>query len=239
MSKIHRKNDKLKPGTGPRLATQSRSRARFQVVKKSEVKLGPIMYKSKWVPSRNGGLMADIRVNGRRVFLDRRGPQPKNDGKLWEFVIVAENPKQTVYFAQIILPACEVGPLKIVITKSGKMICSNRRAIPAFRASAAPVESQLAQYRHASANDKLEPPDEDDYFDDHYVDDGRDDEHDYDEEDDDYRDDDDLFDEVDDIEETLNPHHKWCFNCGFYACECDGTALELNPVRKYFANRAD
>jgi len=227
MSKHHAKSNS---GNVPRIATQSRSKAKFQVLKKSEVKLGLPTYKCKWVPSRNGGLMAETRVNGRVVFPDTRGPQPKNDGRAWEFAIVAENPKQTVYFAQIIVPTSELGPMRIVIDNSGKMICTNRRPIVSrLHSSATPVlDVKLANYRHASPTDKFPRFDDDFDYGDYYL---GDDEEDGDEQ---------VFvcDEVIGIEDSLSPHHKHCFACGYHACECDGTPQERNPVREIFANRA-
>ena len=66
--------------------------------------VGESIFRSRFVPAKSGGLMAELRIGGRTVFPER-GPDVRNDGTVWNFAISGENHKQTVYFARLIEPA--------------------------------------------------------------------------------------------------------------------------------------
>lgn len=190
-----------------------------------------VIHSSKFVAANSGGLMAAIKVGGRVVFPERRGPQPQNDGKVWQFQIVGENPKQTVFFARMV-EAVSSTAIKIVIDKTGKMVCVGRpRLVMPFR-TAKTKKVPYAEFRHATPNMGFEP-DWDNYF---YADDGFGSyhgcgcscDHDCDCEDDDRTD----FDqEVESIWDSLPTKPVNCHSCGFEDCRCDGTGSDWVPAR--------
>jgi len=114
------------PGKVGRIVRQQFSHGRTKavlVVTPSE-SFAPTVYTSKFVPSRNGGVMAAIKdAQGRVIFPDRSGPQPKNDGQGYSFYLVGPNAKGSVNFAYVL-----VGKPEIKILPSGKIVCTNRKA---------------------------------------------------------------------------------------------------------------
>jgi hypothetical protein len=204
----------------------------FKVVNKADALTGfkgEGLYASKFVPANSGGLMAANRVDGRIVFPERNGLQPKNDGKSWQFQIVGENPKQTVYFARIIDPNASTA-IKIFVDKNGKMVCTGRGLlVTRFKSKkASPV--RFAEYRSATPNMGFEPR----YDDRFYADDGYDYmggcgcDHDCDCEDEDRTD---FDNEVASIWDSLPTKPVNCHACGFEDCRCDGTASDWVPAR--------
>lgn len=189
------------------------------------------IHSSKFVAANSGGLMAATKVGGRVVFPERRGPQPQNDGKVWQFQIVGENPKQTVFFARMVEAASSTA-IKIVIDKTGKMVCVGRpRLVMPFR-TAKTKKVPYAEFRHATPNMGFEP-DWDNYF---YADDGYGSyhgcgcscDHDCDCEDDDRTD---FEKEVESIWDSLPTKPVNCHSCGFEDCRCDGTGSDWVPAR--------
>lgn len=191
---------------------------------------GMALFASKFVPSNNGGLMAADRVSGRIVFPERNGVQPQNDGKVYQFQIVGENPKQTVYFARIVDPNASTA-IRIFIDKSGTIRCTGRGlVVPKFR-SQKPKPVRFAEYRSATPGMGFER-DYDDYF---YADDGFGYhgggcacDHDCDCEDEDRSD---FDNEVDSIWDSLPTKPVNCHSCGFEDCRCDGTGNDWVPAR--------
>ena len=124
--------------------------------------LAPTVYSCKFVPSRNGGVMAAIQdPQGRVIFPDNSGPQPKNDGKNYSFHLVGPNAKGNVNFGYVL-----VGAPQIKILPSGKIICTNRRA-PKLVATGKAVKP-LPENRQGRVGDVF-VRDEDDF--DRYVND--------------------------------------------------------------------
>lgn len=243
----------------PNANRHSRRRLRVETKESSIaafIKSQSTTFASKFVPSKSGGLMAAIRVDNRVVFPDSKGPQPKNDNKPYRFQIVAENPKGTVYFARIIGDEV-VAPFKVVIQKSGKMVCVGCKPLMRFRPSK-PVDSPLGEFRCATPTSSFEPRDDDEFdinniedsrpdndFDDwrKYNDDyraaqahhdcgGRDCCHDGDDDEDDEREEESAFEqEVNPIYDALPTRIKNCHACGFDECRCDGTSSDWVPYR--------
>jgi len=239
------RNQKHVPNRGHNNAPRHNPKPRFKVVSKADA-LAEVMriptHHSKFVPAKSGGLMAAIKGDGRFVFPDSRGPQPKNDGKNWQFQIVAENPKQTVFFARIITAEASSSAIQIVIEKSGKMVCVGRRLIVAPFRSKKPKKVQFAEYRHASPTTGFERND-DDYF---YADDGYGDSHhgcgcghDHDDEGDCDHDGDNDFGSANSyfheatvsIWDSLPTKPVNCHSCGFEDCRCDGPGSDWVPAR--------
>lgn len=200
------------------------------------------IHSSKFVPSNSGGLMSATKINGRIVFPDRRGPQPKNDGKNWRFYITGENPKQTVFFARVIDDSAPAPAVRIVIEKSGKMICLGRRLmylpfIPKERSQ----KPKLAEYRSATPNMGFEP--HDDRFGYFYADDGYGHDHNgcgcgHDHDDGEDCDGDDygsvsafVHEATVSIWDSLPTKPVNCHSCGFEDCRCDGTGSDWVPAR--------
>lgn len=205
---------------------------RFTVVSKKDSItnfMDTVIHSSKFVSANSGGLMAAIKVGGRVVFPERRGPQPQNDGKVWQFQIVGENPRQTVFFARMVEAASSTA-IKIVIDKTGKMVCVGRpRLVMPFR-TAKTKKVPFAEFRHATPIMGFQRGD-DDWF---YADDGYGSyhgcgcDHDCDCEDDDRTD----FDqEVESIWDSLPTKPVNCHSCGFEDCRCDGTGSDWVPAR--------
>jgi len=214
---------------GPRNA-----KPKFKVVKKADTLVGfkgAGLFHSKFVPANSGGLMAANRVDGRIVFPERNGLQPQNDGRNWQFQIVGENPKQTVYFARIIDPNASTA-VKIFVDKNGKIVCTGRGLlVPRFRSGKAP-KMRFAEYRSATPGMGFEPSYDTSRF---YADDGYDDLPvgcgcgcDCDCEDDDRTD---FGDEVASIWDSLPTKIVNCHSCGFDDCRCDGTGSDWVPAR--------
>jgi hypothetical protein len=202
---------------------------RFVVeTKKTALSIASLTHKARFVKAKGDGLIADIRVGGRFVFPDKRGPQPRNDGKFWSFQIVGENPKQTVYFARVIeAGSAETQPMKIVINGKGKIVCLNRRPVKLFMLSK-PGKKPLAEFRQGFAKGQAFEVDTDDR--DYYYDGDGDDsgcgcdcgngcgfdcsasgEEDT------------VAGEVNPIYDCLPTKPVNCFACGFEDCRCDGT----------------
>lgn len=188
------------------------------------------LHHSKFVPAKSGGLMAEKKIDGRVVFPDRKGVQPKNDGKPWQFQIVGENPKQTVFFARIVTPETAAASFKIVL-RGTKLVCvGNLPRVARFR-STKPAKVRLAEFRSATPNSKFER-DERDY--DFYADDGYgyhggcDCGHDHCDGDDCEHGEGSFEHEVASIWDSLPTKPHCCHNCGFEDCRCDGTPT-LNP----------
>jgi hypothetical protein len=83
------------------------------------------IFRCSFVPSKNGGFMAGLRIGGRVVF-PQRGVDVRNDGTVWRFKLVGENPKKTVYFAHLLEPASGMDaspqPLTFVKDPKGKIM---------------------------------------------------------------------------------------------------------------------
>ena len=215
-----------------------RSKPKFIVMsRQAAISAVGLTHKSRFVRSKNGGLMAENRVNGRIVFPDKRGPQPLNDGKSWEFRIIGENPAKTVFFGQVITSdSPEAQPMKIIIHSKGKIVCLNRRPTKFF-ASEPTKKRFLAEYRQGFAKwQGFEVGPEGSlgtsYFScdcgrnnvcdcSQYVcnDDGDDDNE-------------SIFDkEISTIFDSLPTKPVNCHSCGFEDCRCDGTASDWVPAR--------
>lgn len=217
------------PTGGPRRASKP-----VTVISKKDAITGfmkTVTHSSKFVAANSGGLMAAIKVGGRVVFPERRGPQPQNDGKVWQFQIVGENPKQTVYFARIVEATASTA-LKFVIDRSGKICCVGRpRLVMPFRTTK-PKNVAYAEFRHATPNMGFERNDDDWYF----ADDGYGSysgcgcgcDHDCDCEESDRSD---FDNEVESIWNHLPTKPVNCHACGFEDCRCDGTASDWVPAR--------
>ncbi|MDR3616537.1 MAG: hypothetical protein P4L53_23460 [Candidatus Obscuribacterales bacterium] len=79
------------------------------------------IFRCSFVPSKNGGFMAGLRIGGRVVF-PQRGVDVRNDGTIWRFQLVGENPKHTVYFARLLEPASgqDASPQPVTFVKDPK-----------------------------------------------------------------------------------------------------------------------
>lgn len=72
-----------------------------------------------FVPA-NSGLQTAQRVNGRRTFPDRKGPQPK-DGEKWSVKLSGQNPSGTVHFV-VCLSRIEETPVTVAAPKPAKPV---------------------------------------------------------------------------------------------------------------------
>lgn len=212
----------------------SRSKPKFIVMsRQAAISAVGLTHKSRFVRSKNGGLMAENRVNGRIVFPDKRGPQPLNDGKPWEFRIIGENPAKTVFFGQVITSdSPEAQPMKIIIHSKGKIVCLNRRPTKFF-ASEPTKKRFLAEYRQGFAKGQgFEVGPEGSlgtsYF---SCDCGPNNVCDCSQYECDGDDESILEQEASDIFDSLPTHAVHCPSCKSQDCICDGTGNDWVPLR--------
>jgi hypothetical protein len=197
------------------ITPRRRDMSQVQVCKKSDMPLGPRVYRCKWVPGQKKGEMkAAIRINGRPVFAI--GRKPEANGRDWAFTLVGDNERRTVYFARLVDPKSE--PIKIEKTAEGKFVCKGRKPIKTFFHPAPAVDSEFALYQHGS-QDPFVP----DYW--------------YELDDENAPEDYEPTEMEQHIEEVtagviktfrLNP--PCCPSCKSYVCECDGTATDGVPL---------
>jgi hypothetical protein len=229
--------------------------------KSNQAKFNPAnastIYTSKWIPANSGGLMASIRVDGKVVFPERNGPQPKHDGRQVQWTIVGQNPKGSVYFARLIDPNAKNAPIEIEMRADGKIVCvSGRKPVKYFKST---KEKKLAEFRSSSTlpKDFAVTDDDDDFLCDDgtmgrcgyacctgdirsHADSNIDDDE-PDESDDELDEGDDhyglglafyddayrFFDFIDNMPTIA----KTCFACGSQDCMCDGTHTVWVPYR--------
>lgn len=220
MSRHHQHASKSNFTAKPRFVVENKADAISMVVNRRGY-----FVKSK---SEQGGLMAHDRHLGRVVFPDKRGPQPLNNGKMFTYRIIAENPKGTVFFAEIINEA----PKIIKDRKTGKLRCVNQR--PALLTTSKKADKKpLAAFRSAKPTDTFVRQDDDyslDWFGScHACECGR---YDCDGEFECEGDTATHFDrEVEARFDCLPSKPVHCPSCRFQDCRCDGTDTQNQPDR--------